>query len=120
MSSYREHGFDPNAYEQPGPPMRPYNWVQWLGVLLGSAGVLLGTADVAGRLGWIDARIDAGTGIIVALCASGVVLINSRRQPGHDIAPELAAARRRWLIVISVVCVVIIGAAIVFELTGAN
>ena len=26
MSGYREHSFDPNAYEQPGRPLKPYNW----------------------------------------------------------------------------------------------
>ena len=24
MTGYREHSFDPNAYEQPGRPMRPF------------------------------------------------------------------------------------------------
>jgi hypothetical protein len=80
MSSYRQHDFDPNAYEQPRPPARPYNKVQWLGVVLGGAGILLGMADLAARLGWIDARFEAGTGVIVALCAAGIILINSRRE----------------------------------------
>ena len=85
MSSYRQHDFDPNAYEQPDPPARPYNKVQWLGVVLGTAGVLLALAGFAARFGWIDDRFQAGTGVTVALCAAGLILINSRRAPrGND------------------------------------
>ena len=79
MTSYRQHWFDPNAPEPAAPPARPYNWVQWLGIALGSAGVLLALAGLAATFGWIDERFDAGTGIIVALCAAGMTLVNSRR-----------------------------------------
>jgi hypothetical protein len=84
MSGYQQHSYDPNAYEQPGPPLKPYNWVQWTGVALGSIGVLLALVDLTGRLGWIDKPFDPGTGVIVALCAAGVILVNSRRQRRGD------------------------------------
>ena len=81
MSGYGQHSFDPNAYERPGPPQRPYNRVQWLGVALGSVGAVFALADFAVKFGWIDGRFDPGTGVTVALCAAGVILINSRRAP---------------------------------------
>ena len=119
MSSYREHSFDPNAYQEQGRPMRPYNWVQWAGVGLGVLGLVLYAVYFAGRFGWTNELLDTPMFGFASLMF-GVVLINSRRHPAHDVAPELAAARKHWLIIILAICALIIGAAIVFELTGAN
>ena len=51
MSGYREHSFDPNAYEQPGRPLQPYNWVQWTGVAIGVLGLAIIALGLLGRLG---------------------------------------------------------------------
>jgi drug/metabolite transporter (DMT)-like permease len=119
MSSYRQHSFDPNAYQEHGRPMRPFNKVQWAGVGLGVLGIALYAVYFAGRFGLTQQLLDSPMFGFAALIF-GVVLVNSRRHPAHDVAPELAAARRRWLVIISVVCAAIIGAAVVIELTGAN
>ena len=119
MSSYRQHSFDPNAYEPPGPPMRPFNWVQWTGVGLGVLGLAIYAVYFAGRFGWTkELLVSPMFGF--AMLMFGVVLINSRRQPAPDLAPELAAARKRWLIIILAISGVMIGAAILIELQGAN
>lgn len=118
MSGYRVHSYDPNAYDRYGPPLRPYNWVQWTGVVLGIAGVALQLAFLAGRAGWMPGWIDSpalGTPLVML----AVVLVNSRRQPAHDLAPELAPARKRWMIIIVTICVIVIGTATVVEFAGA-
>lgn len=118
MTGYRQHSFDPNAYEQPGPPLRPYNWVQWTGVALLVAALLIYAVYFAGRAGLIAEQLDsAAPGIGLGL--AGVGLINSRRQPSTDPAPELAAARKRWLIVTGLVCALVLGAAAFIEFQGA-
>lgn len=118
MSGYRQHSFDPNAWEQPGPPLRPFNWVQWTGVALGTIGIAFQLVYFAGRLGWIPPLIDQSSPTFV-LVILGVVLINSRRQPAHDPAPELADARKRWLIVTAFVRAAILGFAAALDLLGA-
>jgi hypothetical protein len=98
MASYRDSSFDPNAYQRPGPPMRPYNWVQWSGFGLALVGVAVFLAYLAGRAGWIRNPLDSptpGAGFLLI----GSVLINSRRQPGSG---ELRSTSRRTLIAIAV------------------
>jgi len=118
--SYRQSNYDPNwGWEQAGPPVRPFNWVQWLGVAFGVLGIALYAAYFAGRAGWMPELLDSPT-LGFPLFAAAIVLINSRRHPAHDPAPELAAARKRWLIVIALICAVVLGAAAVIEFSGAN
>ncbi len=97
MPGYREHSFDPNAYERPGPPMRPYNWVQWSGVAFGAVGVAIALAWLAGRAGWIRNPLESPTPGIGFL-AIGSILINSRRQPGSG---EVRSTSRRTLFAIT-------------------
>ncbi|MGN6154885.1 MAG: hypothetical protein ACTHN4_04020 [Sphingomicrobium sp.] len=114
MSGYREHSYDPNAYDRQGPPMRPFNWVQWTGVGFGLLGIALYGAYFAGRAGWIPAALD--TPIVgFPFLMLGVVLVNSRRQTIADPAPELAAARKRWMLIIVVLCTAILGAAVAIQ-----
>ena len=120
MAGYRDtSSFDPYAYPRYGKPLRPYNWVQWTGVafaMLGIAGYLVYAAD---RLGWLSLGW-RNPGPLVALPLIGVSLINSRREEVYDPAPELAAARKRWLLIILAVCFVVFGAAIaISSFTGA-
>lgn len=119
MIGYRDRsGFDPGAYERTDPPLRPFNWVQWTGVgfvVLANAGLI---AYFAGRAGLIPEWIDSPVPVIV-LAPLGSVLVNSRRRPSYDPAPELASARKRWLIIIVGLCFVVFGAAIALDFTGA-
>ena len=119
MSGYRQSGYDSNAYEQPGPPLRPFNRVQWTGFALAMAGLAINIVYLAGFFGWISPLLDTPSPALVLMLV-GVVLINSRRAAAYDLAPELASARKRWLIIILALCVLILGAAAAIELTGAN
>ena len=101
VMSYRESSYDPNAYERPGPPMRPYNWVQWSGVGMGCVGVAIALAYLAGRAGWIAQPLESSTPGIGFLMI-GSVLINSRRQPGSG---PVRTTSRRTLIAITIALV---------------
>ena len=82
MSSYREHSFDPNAWEPQGPPARPYNQVQWIGAAFGGLAVVAFLVDVAGQLGWVPHYFGEDSTWIVVLCGCmAVLLVNSRRAP---------------------------------------
>ena len=118
MSGYREHSFDPNAYQRYGKPQRPYNWVQWTGVFFAVCGVIAYALYAADRLGWISIGFDKPTGFI-SLPLIGVALVNSRREELPDEAPELAASRKRWLVITVAICAAILGAAAAIEFKGA-
>ena len=83
MSGYREHSFDPNAYEQPGPPLKPYNKVEWTGVAIGTVGVLLAVLHLAIRSGLLSFDFDVGA-VPVAFTFLGLALIYSRRAPRNE------------------------------------
>lgn len=115
MTGYRSHSFDPNAYERQGPPMRPYNALQWTGLALVLAGICIDLVYFAGRLGWTPKLLGnpaPSTGVLLA----GVALINSRREPASDPAPELAADRRRWMAIILTICAVVFSVAAIIDL----
>ena len=119
MSGYREHSFDPNAYEQPGRPMRPFNWVQWVGVAFMAAGLLVDAFYVAGRLGWMPELVSTTSMAFVPVIV-GVALINSRREPGTQVGSEQLAKNRRVLLITVAILAAILGAAAVIEFIGAN
>ena len=119
MTGYREHGFDPNAYEQPGPALKPYNWVQWTGVVFGLIGVGIYLVHFAGRFGWIPQWIDEPSPAFV-LPLIGVALINSRRAPPTQVGEEQLAKNRRVLLITAAVCAAILGAALVIEFAGVR
>jgi peptidoglycan/LPS O-acetylase OafA/YrhL len=113
MSGYREHSYDPNAYERQGPPLRPFNWVQWTGFGLGVLGAAICVYYLLGKSGWVPPIDSPMPGAILPLL--GVSLINSRRRRAPDPAPELAAARKRWMLVIVALCTAILGAAVAIQ-----
>ena len=119
MSGYREHSYDPNAYERPGRPLRPFNWVQWTGVGLMILGVVLALAHLAGAIGLIPQLAGKSAAPYTGLPVIGLLLIQSRREPAVDPAPELAPARKRWLIIVAVICIIVLAAAAIVDLTGA-
>jgi len=119
MSGYRQHSYDPNAYERLGRTLRPFNWVQWTGVAIEVTGLILFLVTIAQKLGWITQGSDIPPTSGIMLMLVGMSLINSRREPLVDLAPELAPARKRWLIITAVICAVILGIAILIEISGA-
>ena len=116
MSGYRDtSNYDPFASPRYGKPLRPYNWVQWTGVVFMAVGLALDGVYFADLFGWVDAPMKTPIYAIAPLFL-GVSLINSRREEVPDLAPELAAQRKRWLLIVTLVCVVVFGLAIAIEL----
>ena len=119
MTGYREHSFDPNAYEQPGPPLKPYNMVQWIGVVFAVLGILAFFVWGFGRLGLIPQWIDHPAPVIM-LGAVGTMLVNSRRAPGTQVGSEQLEKNRRVLLITVAICATVLGAALVIEFSGAK
>jgi hypothetical protein len=120
MSGYREHSFDPNAYEQLGKPLRPYNWVQWTGVALAVVGIAGYLAYFASRLGWIDIGFDnSNAPPFFTLPLLGMMLVSSRREPGTRVGSEQLARNRKVLLITVGVVAAILGAATVIAFSGA-
>ena len=96
--SYRESGFDPNAYPRYGPPLRPYNWVQWCGLALVLIGIGVDLLYFAGRFGWTRQWIDSPA-LAMSPIILGAILVNSRRQllEGEPRTPS-----RRTLVIIAI------------------
>ena len=118
MSGYREHSFDPNAGGETGAPLRPFNGVQWTGVgclVLALVGYGYYFAE---RTGLVPDRHFNSMMMGLPFLLLGVTLINSRRQQVVDLAPELASARRKWMLVTIAICAAILGAATIIEFKG--
>ena len=119
MSGYREHSFDPNAYEQPGKPLRPYNWVQWTGIAIGGLGVLLTVVQLAGKVGVIPQWLDDSPPTVLLLLL-GMVLVNSRREPSALAGSEQLEKNRKLLLITVAICAAVLGAALVIQFGGAR
>ena len=117
MSGYRESNFDPMASSGDyGPPLRPYNWVQWSGVALALIGIAIDLVYLGGRTG-ITPRLLDGPSIGISLPLIGAALINSRRQAGTPLSAE--TRRQRILIIFAALAVCTITAALVVYFKGA-
>src|SRR5689334_9059457 len=103
MSGYREHSFDPNVYERPGPVIRPYNWAQWTGVAITAIGIGMAALLLLGTMGVIPQWIKPSSSPFMLMLV-GTSLTNSRRHPGTPITDEQRARNRKMLIVISIAC----------------
>ena len=115
MSGYRQHSFDPNAGGDYGPPMRPFNWVQWLGIVSLFVGIAIDLAYIGVKLGLLAVPLDSPTpGTAFVLIA--IPLISSRREPG-TLSPETKRRRTIILAVALAVCVAV--AAVVIYFKGA-
>ena len=118
MAGYRDTtNYEPYGQPNYGRPLRPYNKVQWAGVGFALIGIALDLLYFSGRLGWTPKWINTPTIALVPIFV-GIALVNSRREEVHDLAPELAAARRRWLIIFTIVIVAVLGAATIIQFTG--
>ena len=120
MTGYRENSFDPYAYEQPGRPMRPFNWVQWFGVALFALAIAAYAYSVAATFGWMPKLGFQPMMAGLPLLLIGLSLINSRREPGNLVGSEQLAKNRQVLLITVLVCAAILGAALVIEFIGAN
>jgi hypothetical protein len=116
--SYQQSNFDPNAYDAPGQPLRPYNAVQWAGFVLGVVGIALVAAYFAGRAGWIPHWIDSPIYGLMP-CVLGSVLVNSRRGPPVPMDEAQRARDRRTLFITLGISAAIFGVIIAIEFSGA-
>ena len=116
--SYRQSNFDPNAFEARGRPLRPFNWVQWTGVVLVAVGGVAFLLHFAGLFGWIQPVIRNGVAAYVPMIL-GAALINSRREPGTMVGSEQLARNRRMLVITTAICALVLGAAALIQFTGA-
>ena len=116
MSGYRDQsGFDPWAYETPGRPIRPYNWVQWIGVAFIVAGSLYAFAFLLAEAGFIP-KFSRSLQPAPFLPLIGITLVNSRREPGTPAGSEQLKRNRKVLLITTLVCAVILGAATILEI----
>jgi len=88
--SYRQSSYDPRAWNPQGPPFRPYDAKQKLGLAMMLVGALLALAFLVGEAG-LMARWKGGTMPGSLLTLVGSLLLYSRRQ---TIAPEQQDAYR--------------------------
>jgi hypothetical protein len=115
MSGYRQSSYDPNAWEQPGPPVRPYNWVQWIGVALSVTGGAVALYFLLSRAGLVPKLFDDVLPAVM-LALIGTALVNSRREPGTPITPE--GRRKRMLIMLAAIAIAVIFAALAYFLNS--
>ena len=120
MTGYRQSSFDPNAYEQPGAPLRPFNAFQWLGVVIASLGVLLFLVQVAGRFGWLPDWFGDVSSSAVMLTLIGTLFINSRRERGTQVGTEQLEKNRRVLLVTVAILAAVLGATLVIIFAGTG
>ena len=111
MTGYRDRSdFDPNAaWGDPGPPLRPFTWVQWTGVAFIAFGAIFFAAYFLGRIGIIPKWVDDGIPF-VSFMPLGAVLVSSRRQPAACDAEALK--RRRILAIAAALGALVLGIAI--------
>ena len=120
MSGYRdESGYDPWAYETPGRPLRPYNWVQWIGVAFIVAGTVYAIAFLLGEVGVIP-KFTRSLQPAPLLPLIGLTLVNSRREPGAPAGSEQLARNRKVLLITVAIVAPILIAAAAFDLLGAK
>lgn len=95
--SYRQHSFDPSAQTVPGKPLRPFNWVQWVGVAMETFAIVWLVLFTAAKLGWAPwGELDMFPATVPAIL--GAALINSRREPDRVMGTEEMTRNRNWLL----------------------
>lgn len=117
MSGYRDQtGYDPYAYERPGPPLRPYNWVQWIGVAFIVIGALYAIVYLLGQAGLVALHLKS-VQPFATFPLVGMLLVNSRREAGTPMGTaELARSRRILLITVGIGLAIL--AAVLVVTTG--
>ena len=120
MAGYRDtSSYDPYAGGDYGPPLRPYNWVQWVGVAFIAVGTIWALAFLLGQAGVIPKILGKSPQPFTTFPLIGVVLVNSRRRPLGS--AEEAQRRRNYramLITVAIVAPILIVAALVSIWTG--
>jgi hypothetical protein len=116
---YRDtSNYEPYGTMNQGRPLRPFNWVQWAGVGFAIFGIAVDLLYFTGRLGWTPAWMDSPA-LAMPFLLLGILLVNSRREAVPDLAPELAAQRKRLLLITTIILAVVLGAATVIQFSGA-
>ena len=99
--------------------MRPFNWVQWFGVAMLGAGIVLAIAMIGAAfdVAWLKRFLYVPAVVPIVV---GNLLIYSRRYPGDSVS-ELQRTRNQRLLIITVaICTAILGAAVAIQFSGAN
>ena len=120
MAGYRQHSFDPNAYDAPGPLIRPFNWAQWTGVGFVVIGFALVTLYLLAKMGVGPAWAGKPSIAPFMLMMIGTTIVNSRRHPGAPIDDEQRARNRKLLLITVLVCAIILGTVAAIELGGVS
>lgn len=115
MSGYRDRSNYEPLPSSYGPPLKPYNKVQWTGLALQAVAVLAYGYYFAESAGWVRGLGFNTMMFGLPFLLIGMSLVYSRRQEPIDLAPELAADRKRWLIITIVLCVALLGVATAIE-----
>jgi len=121
MSGYRDRSsFDPNAGGDYGPPMRPYNWVQWVGMAFIALGTLFAAAFLLGEAGFIPKFLAKSPQPFTTFPLIGMLLVNSRRQPLPAAQEEQRKRNQRAILITTAIVVPILIAAAAVDLLGAK
>ena len=121
MSGYRgRQSFDPSAGGDYGRPLRPFNWVQWTGVAMIALGTISALAFLLGEVGVLPKFLPRSPQPFATLPLIGMLLVNSRREPGPVPEDEQHRRNRRAALVTVAVVVPIVIAAAAVTLLGAK
>ena len=121
MSGYRDRSnYDPYAGGDYGPPLRPYNWVQWIGVGFIVLGTLYALAFLLGEAGVIPPFLAKSPQPFATFPLIGMLLVNSRRQPRNPVAEEQRRRNQRAMLITAAIVVPILVAAAAIDLLGAK
>ena len=121
MSGYRDRqSFDPYSGGDYGRPMRPFNWVQWTGVGLIALGTIFALAFLLGEAGIVPKFLARSPQPFATFPLIGMLLVNSRRQPGPVVEQEQRRRNQRVLLITTAIVVPILVAAAAIDLLGAR
>lgn len=97
--SYRQNHYDPFAASIPGCPLRPFNWVQWLGVGSETLAILWLLLHAAQKFGWLTLTWEVEVQPATLFALLGMPMINSRREADTPIEDEeQRRLNRKWLL----------------------
>jgi hypothetical protein len=104
--TYRQSSFDPSHGEpaRSGPPLRPFDRWQWLGVVSGLLGIAVVALFIAQTMDAVHLPFEVSGPIVFIFCLSGNFLL--QRDP--ELAPGTLDPRRRWSLVGLVVALAIL------------
>lgn len=111
MSYRTTSSYDPLAQQMPGRILRPFNAIQWLGVVMTAGGGLLGLSFLIARFGWTPSLTDSPA-VAFWLFIVGSFLVSYRREPGRLMTEAEVRKTRHWVIGSFLVSLLAVGAII--------